>query len=268
MTSKEESVVMALSADGSTEARRRRSMVDHRDAFGLAITEYRRFADALDGVAPDQWSLPTDCAGWDVQQLTSHVVGMAEMWASLRENAKQMRAAKRAAKTGAVFVDALTALQVRDRTGVEPAELIRRLRAAGPKAARARRRVPSLLRSRTMKPAQPIPGAEQLEWWAFGFLTDTILTRDPWMHRIDLTRAIGQPMQLTADHDARLVADVVDEWLARHGQSVALTLTGRAGGSWTQGAAGQHLEYDALEFCRAVSGRGPAEGLLAVGVPF
>lgn len=260
--------VMALTADGSTEARRRHSMLDHRAAFGLATTEYQRFTEALDGLAPDHWRLPTDCDDWDVRLLICHVVGMTEMWASLGENVKQLREASRAAKAGAVFIDALTALQVRDRADAEPAELTRRLRAAGPKAARMRRRVPNPVRRRTLKPAQPVPGAEQLEWWAFGFLTDTILIRDPWMHRVDLARATGQPMQLSADHDGRLVADVVAEWLARHGKSVTLTLTGPAGGTWTQGAGGERLEHDALDFCRAVSGRGPAEGLLAVGVPF
>jgi hypothetical protein len=27
------------------------------------------------------------------------------------------------------------------------------------------------------------------ESWSIGYLIDVILTRDPWMHRIDLTRA-------------------------------------------------------------------------------
>ena len=36
-----------------------------------------------------------------------------------------------------------------------------------------------------------------------------IITRDPWMHRLDLARATGQDLVLTADHDGVIVADVV-----------------------------------------------------------
>lgn len=37
------------------------------------------------------------------------------------------------------------------------------------------------------------------------------------MHRIDISRATGRPLTLTADHDGVLVADVVHEWAGRHG---------------------------------------------------
>jgi hypothetical protein len=87
-----------------------------------------------------------------------------------------------------------------------------------------------------------------------GFLSDVIMTRDPWMHRADLAQATGAPMALTADHDGVLVDDVVREWAARHGRPFTLRLTGPAGGSW--GSDGPALELDAVEFCRAISGRG------------
>jgi hypothetical protein len=60
-----------------------------------------------------------------------------------------------------------------------------------------------------------------------------IITRDPWMHRLDLARATGQDLVLTADHDGVMVADVVAE--RRHGQPYRLELTGPAGGSWRSG---------------------------------
>jgi hypothetical protein len=43
--------------------------------------------------------------------------------------------------------------------------------------------------------------------WSLGYVTDVILTRDPWMHRLDLARATGQDPVLTADHDGVIVAD-------------------------------------------------------------
>jgi hypothetical protein len=86
------------------------------------------------------------------------------------------------------------------------------------------------------------------------------------MHRIDIARAAGQPVELTPDHDGVLVADVVAEWAQRHGRPCTLTLTGPAGGTWTFGIGGPELTEDAVEFCRGLSGRGaPA---LGTEVPF
>jgi hypothetical protein len=147
-------------------------------------------------------------------------------------------------------------------------QLRARMRQIGPRAARHRMRAPGFVRNRTMPQQQLLPGAEAPESWTFGYLLETILTRDPWMHRADLSRATGAPMRLTADHDAVIVADVVAEWAVRHGQSCALTLTGPVGGTWRFGADGPDLTLDAVDFCRAVSGRGPADGLLAIPVPF
>jgi hypothetical protein len=75
-------------------------------------------------------------------------------------------------------------------------------------------------------------------------------------------------MHLTADHDGALVADVVTEWAGRHGQPCSVRLTGPAGGTWTFGAGGSEVEMDAVDFCRTLSGRGSASGLLETAVPF
>ncbi len=72
----------------------------------------------------------------------------------------------------------------------------------------------------------------QREEWTFGYLLDVVLTRDPWMHRVDIARATHRPMVLTSDHDGVLVADVVAEWAERHGERFAMELAGPAGGSW------------------------------------
>jgi hypothetical protein len=74
---------------------------------------------------------------------------------------------------------------------------------------------------------------------------------------------------LTADHDGVLVADIVAEWAARHGEACTLTLHGVAGGQWEFGSGvGPHLELDAVDFCLTLSGRATTTGLLAVEVPF
>jgi hypothetical protein len=47
-----------------------------------------------------------------------------------------------------------------------------------------------------------------------------------------------------------------------------LHLSGPAGGHWTTGTDGPTITMDAIEFCRAISGRAAAEGLLTTQVPF
>jgi hypothetical protein len=107
-----------------------------------------------------------------------------------------------------------------------------------------------------------------LEDWSLGYLIDIILTRDPWMHRMDLAAATGRAPHLTDDHDGVIVADVVAEWAGRHDAAYELRLTGPAGGSWHRGSGGDRLELDAVDFCRILSGRGAGDGLLTVAVPF
>jgi hypothetical protein len=101
-----------------------------------------------------------------------------------------------------------------------------------------------------------------------GYLLDVILTRDPWMHRVDIAHATGRDMELTPDHDGRIVADVVAEWARRHGKPFTLTLTGPAGGTYVAGDNGEQITIDAVEFCRTLSGRVTGAGLLTQEVPF
>ena len=232
-------------------------------AMRLAATEYRRFADLLRRLPDPDWGKPTECPGWDVRAIAAHALGMVEMAASMRENNRQVRLAR---ERGGNFLDALTALQVDERAGMTPSQITEQYAARSPKAARARRFTPGLIRRRPI----PIPQhvGDHAESWTIGYLIDIILTRDPWMHRIDITRATGAAHDLTANHDGVLVADVVAEWAARHGRPYTLRLTGPAGGQWSHGSGGPDIEMDAVEFCRILSGRGAGDGLLAHEVPF
>lgn len=242
----------------------RRSTLDRPTLMRLAGVEYDRVIALLADLSHDEWTRPTECPGWDVRAMATHVLGMAEMIETTRENMRQQFAARKRNETG---VDALTALQVSEHAGLGPDEIVTRLRLVTARAARARERTPALIRVLPMPMAQVVGDAK--ETWAFGFLIDTILTRDPWMHRIDISRATRRDPVLTADHDGVLVADVVAEWAGRHRSPYTLRLTGPAGGRWTFGGGhGEELELDAVEFCRTVSGRAAGQGLLAVQVPF
>jgi uncharacterized protein (TIGR03083 family) len=233
----------------------------------LAAEEYARFARLLAGLTEEEWAAPTSCSGWTVRDMAGHTLGMAELAASLPEMARQLTRAGRAAKrSGKAQIDELTDLQVRKHEQLTVAELVAAVERIGPKAVAGRRRRPALMRARTITDSGP-DGASP-ERWKVGFLTDTILTRDPWMHRSDIAQALGRPMELTREHDGAVVADVVAEWALRHGQPYSLSLTGPAGGRWSSGAHGEAISLDAEEFCRILSGRGSGEGLMATFVPF
>jgi len=232
------------------------------EAMDLAAAEYDRFLDLLRSLAPEEWQRQTECEDWDVRAMASHVLAEAESHASLRETAHQMRAYRKA-KSGPM-IDAMTALQVRDRAGLTPDEIVSRFEQGAPRSVRARRRMPWLVRRIRVKVDPPFEN----ERWRLSYLMDVIYTRDPWMHRGDISRAAGRDIVLTPVHDGRLVADVVAEWAQRHGKPFTLVLTGPAGGIFVAGTGGERIELDALEFCRILSGRAEGTGLMSTEVPF
>ena len=241
------------------------SALERSVATPLAATEYERCANVLLSLDDRSWAAPTECAKWDVRQMAAHMLGMVEMAASVREGMRQQRAATQG---GAADIDRLTGLQVAERADWSGHRIAARFTERWPKAVRARRRTPGLIRRRTMI-GGVINGVE--EPWTMGYLLDVILTRDPWMHRMDISRALDRVPQLTADHDGVLVADVVEEWAQRHGKDFALRLDGPAGGSWTVGSGDPVIELDAVDFCRVLSGRNgslPLSELMGTEVPF
>jgi uncharacterized protein (TIGR03083 family) len=235
----------------------------HREAMGLAETEFVRMVDLLNSLSSDDWPRPTVCEEWDVRAMASHVLAMAEAQASMRQFAHDFRAASK--RKDGRMIDAMTGTQVRERASMTPAAITAGLAAVASKAVQARRRTPALVRWAVRFKQDPPFDAEK---WQFGYLVDTIFTRDTWMHRLDISRATGHSMVVTAEHDGRLIADVVAEWARRHGQPFALTLSGAAGGVWRVGTEGEHIEIDALDFCWSVGSRRPGTGLLATEVPF
>lgn len=258
---------MNATIDRGTERATRTPAIDRETATRLMTTEYARVVDQLKTLADTDWSRPTCNPGWDVQALVAHMTGMVAMAASVPEQMRQMRAAKKRNANGDL-VDALTAVQVEKYAGWRPEQLVAEYERLAPKAVKGRTRMPGLMRRRPMPVEQPVEPGRAYERWSFAYLVDVILTRDPWLHRSDITAATGAKLVLSPEHDGVLVADVVSEWAGRHRQPCSLTLTGPAGGSWTFGTGGPTYELDAIEFCRILSGRGDGEGLLTTRVPF
>lgn len=236
----------------------------HEEAMRLAVAEYDQLLTVADDLREDEWSRQTECPDWDVNAMLAHVLGMLELQADPQERMRQIKTASElAAQAGGLRIDAMTALQVREHSHLSADALLRALHEATPRALAARRATTAEQRAATYPTDLPGEGA-----WTFGYLFDVIHTRDPWIHRVDICRAIGHEVALTSDHDGRIVADVVAEWARRHGQPFTLMLTGPAGDAFSSGAGGAELELDAVEFCRILSGRAQGAGLLATRVPF
>jgi uncharacterized protein (TIGR03083 family) len=238
--------------------------LEHDEAMELAATEYDRLLAVVQQLDAGDWKRQTDNDLWDVHTMLAHVLGTMDSNASPDEQARQQAAAGELAATkGMYFVDALSEVQVQKHRDLPPSELANLLAATAPAALAGRTGVPAAVRDAVLIPGPPFTGE-----WTIGYLIDVIYTRDTWMHRIDLCRAAGKEMVTTPDHDGRIVADLVREWAAEHGQPFTLVLTRPAGGTFAQGDGGERIELDAVEFCRILSGRGTASGLLTTGVPF
>lgn len=233
------------------------------EARTLAEEEFARFADAVASLSPDEWTMPTDCTAWDVRKMVLHVLGSGDAQASFRQFVRQLRRGLPLNKQidAHHWVDGMNEFQIRERAGLSTDEIVTQLRAIGPRAVRARFRTPP--------PARylPLPFGPPFGWMPLKYLLDVGFTRDVWCHRIDLHAAIGRPMQVTADHDGRLVGDIVAEWAVLYDQPVELVLEGPAGGKYRHGGGGERVELDALEFIRVVSGRLPGSGVLANSFP-
>ncbi len=240
----------------------------HEEAMHLQAQELERTVTLLRSLDDAAWNAQTDCPAWDVTAMYKHVLGACEAGASMRENIHQLRRARSYRKQhGGPLEAALSTLQVSERADLTPGQVVARLAAIAPRTVRGRTRTPALVRNH----AKMAVDGPVIERWTLGYLIDTIYLRDLWMHRVDAAYAVNQPMELSAEHDGRIVADVVAEWGRRHGKSFMLDLTGPAGGIYTHDRdlqEAEHISMDAVEFCRTLAGRQPATGLLATVVPF
>lgn len=243
------------------------------DAREVALAVYEQLLALLERLEPDDWTKPTDCPGWSVADLVGHLIGGARAAASFTEQLRQWRWARRhRSEFGGNELDAVNALQVREHAHLSPHERITTLRALAPRAVARRMSFTARLVRRVRLPvpeggsmAAGVPTSDTL-----GHLNEVILSRDVWLHTVDIARAAERPLAHNQPVDRRVVEDVVAEWAQRHGKpfTLTLTLTGPAGGRFRHGEDGPCLTLDAIEFCRILSGRAPGEGLLATKVLF
>lgn len=232
------------------------------EIWRLAQAEYQQMASLLRSLEDEDWARPTGCPAWTVRDLLGHLVGACEGFSNPLELLHQYRAGARLIREGRTDgkspVDGANAVQVAERRARPVAELLASYQAVIEPVLRWRRRLRNL------------PGRMQDVAGPFTFrqLFDVILTRDTWMHRLDIAGATGKPFVTTSSHDGLLLSDAVRDWAARHGRPFRLRLTGPAGGAYRRGEGGEETVLDALDFGRLLSGRGRGNGLLATRIVF
>jgi uncharacterized protein (TIGR03083 family) len=237
--------------------------IQRPEAKVIAGEEFTRFATVVASLSADEWRQPTDCTAWDVRQMVLHVLGSGDAQASFPQFVHQLRRGVPLNKEidSHHWVDGMNELQIRERSQLSHGEIVAQLSTIGPRAVKGRWGTPLPMRY------LPIPFGPPVGWTPLKYLLDVGFTRDVWAHRIDLCGATGRDMELTPDHDGRLVADIVGEWAGIHGQPFELVLDGPAGGKFRQGVDGERVEIDAIDFVRVLSGRRPGTGVLANPLP-
>jgi len=237
--------------------------IQRPEAKVIAEEEFRRFAALTASFTADEWALPTDCTAWDVRKVVLHVLGSGDAQASFPQFVHQLvRGVPLNRQIDSHhWVDGMNELQIRERAHLTDAEVVAQLQAVGPKAVAGRWGTPAPMRH------LPIPFGPPVGWVGLWYLLDVGFTRDVWAHRIDLCAATGRGMDLTTDHDGRLVADIVGEWADLHREPFELVLEGPAGGKFSQGTNGERVEIDAIEFVQVLSGRRPGTGILEHPLP-
>jgi hypothetical protein len=176
--------------------------------------------------------------------MAGHIVGAAEA-SSLPAQVRMLRAGRRVQhELGLPYlVDGSNEVQIRGQAHRSTPELVEALERAAAGQVRVRRTAGWYM---SLVPAPSPVGIVSLR-----DLNVSVYNRDIWIHRVDICRATGRAVELSAEHDGRIVEDVVAEWAV-----------------YVQGTGGDKLRLDAVEFCRALSGRTPGTGLLATPVLF
>lgn len=188
--------------------------------------EFAALDELLTSLAPEQWSLPTACPGWDVQANVAHVIGTESMLAGI--------------DAPAVTVDRDARPHVRNDIGGFNEAWVVGLAEASPAEVLER------FRSITAGRLEALRAMDQAAWDAEGFTpagTDTygrfmrIRIFDCWMHEQDIRAAVGQPghdagpaVELSLDEITASMGFVVGKRAgAPEGSSVTFELLGDGG---------------------------------------
>lgn len=233
-------------------------ITDPEEAEHIALAAYEALLVDLRSLTPQQWDTATGCAPWTVADMTRHLLGAAKGNASTREMVRQqIHGLRRRADFDGNALDATNALQVADHRHLDPNQLLIDLEHVFAESVHTRTHRSRLYDRIAVSidsggsTATGMPDRLNL-----GELFRVVYTRDVWLHRVDIAKALDRTPAMQPAIDGRLVADVVKEWADRHGQPFELHLTGEAGGHYRRSGDGPAIVLDAVDFCWILSGRG------------
>jgi uncharacterized protein (TIGR03083 family) len=242
--------------------------IRHEEAMRITAGENTRLLEQVRALGSADWNAPTDCSPWTVRDIVVHLIGSAQAQAGPIEFARQLWVGRTLTRQigGTHWVDGMNEAQLRARRAWTADQLPERWERASAAALTVRRRMPALIGALPLLPLGS-PLGTNLGWKPVRYLFDMGFTRDVWMHRIDIARAVGRPPDLTAAHDGRIVADVVAEWAQLHDERFTLDLRGPAGGAFTARGGDVPICLDAVDFVRVLSGRDGGVGVLTHKLP-
>ncbi|MBM0127527.1 maleylpyruvate isomerase family mycothiol-dependent enzyme [Pimelobacter simplex] len=183
------------------------------------------FVALLEELDPEDWSTPTDLAGWDVKAVASHTAHLESILAGGPEESADI--GDPAHVTGPM--GQFTEIGVVTRRDRDPASIVEEIRTTT-----AARRA-ALSATPPQDPAAPADGIFGLIGWN----TRTLLRNRPldvWMHEQDIRRAVGRPggldspgAQHTADYLVEAFGFVVGKRVAPPaGTTAVLAVEGSA----------------------------------------
>ncbi len=183
------------------------------------------FLDLLESVPEEQWSTPTDLAGWDVRAVASHVAHLEGILAGAPEETADVGEPPHV--TG--FMGLYTEIGVVHRREAHPDEIINEIRTAVTK-----RHTALLADPPTDGDARPEHIFGGVPWSMRTLLRNRPL--DVWMHEQDVRRAVARPGNLdgpAAKHTAEYLAESLGYVLGKKvgapaGTSLLLDMEGSA----------------------------------------
>lgn len=222
-----------------------------------AAYQYAALAQELRSLSDEDWSKPTDCDRWDVQGIVAHLIGWMEALTSFKEFRHLLRSGiKRKEELGNIL-DAANEQQVDDRPHLSPQQIIDRYEEMYPRFLKLRSRLGAFGR------AVPIYDPVVAGGTNLGFYANVIFTRDTFMHRVDIARAVGRDFECVAE-DRAVMADVVKDWAKRSQAAATVALSDV--GTFAAGEPGRATISGRGEaFARVMTNRAPAEVLKIEG---
>lgn len=200
----------------------RERLAGYVEVWWQAIEDFTRL---MEGLAPEQWSAPTDLAGWDVRACVAHTAHLEAVLSGAPEETVQFDAGPHVVSLSQAY----TEQGIVARASASTDELLHELRESA--ATRRTFLLTDPPDDGTERP-QRTPGDIRWNW-------QTLLRNRPldiWMHEQDVRRAVGQPGGLDtapAQHSADYLLEGMGLVLAKRagaapGATVVVEVAGSA----------------------------------------